>query len=140
MIGYQPEKICNSCYAYSYCTKRIKKKLKGCKDHIIIELPKPPTSGSNAQKPEQIIKHIHIDISKEFLEEYKAEIEQEVAEKLYNEINKIIALLEFSVTINAESVAIHAEEIPLLLNGLKKQLEENERTKALFKPFNIPKK
>lgn len=70
----------------------------------------------------------------------KAEIEQEVTEKLYNEINKIIELLEFTVAINAESVAIHAEEIPLLLNGLKKQLEENERTKALFKPFNIPKK
>lgn len=93
-----------------------------------------------ALTPEQHTEtHIH-DITLEYIKNYKAEIEREIKAKIYVEINKIIQLLEFTVAINAESVTIQGDNIPLLLNGLKKMREENEALKHIIKPFNLKKK
>ncbi len=86
MSGYQPQKDCAECVYLLECIKsgkRKKAKFKNngnvwCKD-FLEKRQKPPNTGSIVQSKKQVIRHIHIDISKEFLEEYKAEIERDTA-------------------------------------------------------------
>lgn len=140
-MGYKP-KLCVICVNKDSCKKK-DKIFVNCKKFVEAR-PKPPTSTSNMKimpQAKHIITHFHCDdITKDFLEKYKVAIEHATAVKLYKEIDKVITLLEFTMAIDAESVTIQAAEIPLLLNGLKKQLAENERIRNLFKPFNFPKK